>query len=148
MNIERTYRTTATPDDLAAALADHFRAEEFEVQIFHASEHILAMQARKENAWRHIFGIAYAATVLFTASDEQLSIALVEREWADTAMGGVIGLVVLPPALFTTAYGIWKENQMDSEIWRIIEERTGRADQSAPMGMAGNAELVQAHSSQ
>jgi hypothetical protein len=102
------------------------------------------MQARKESAWRQIFGVAYAATVVFTAREGQLSIALADRDWADTAVGGAIGLVVLPPALFSTAYGIWKENQLDNEVWRIIEERTGRADQAATPEMAAGAGATRA----
>ena len=144
MNIERTYQTTVTADELARALADHFRAQEFEVQVFRAAENVTVVQARKESAWRQVFGVAYAATVVFTAREGQLSIALADRDWADTAVGGAIGLVVLPPALFSTAYGIWKENQLDNEVWRIIEERTGRADQAATPEMAGRSGATRA----
>jgi hypothetical protein len=27
--------------------------------------------------------------------------------------------------LLGTAYGIWKENQLDKEVWQVIDERTG-----------------------
>ena len=37
LNIERIYRTTVPADELARALADHFRAQEFEAQVFRTS---------------------------------------------------------------------------------------------------------------
>ena len=36
-NIERIYSTTVPADELARALADHFRAQEFEAQVFRTS---------------------------------------------------------------------------------------------------------------
>jgi hypothetical protein len=27
--------------------------------------------------------------------------------------------------LLGTAYGIWKENQLDKEVWQVIDERVG-----------------------
>jgi hypothetical protein len=27
--------------------------------------------------------------------------------------------------LLGTAYGIWKENQLDKEVWQVIDERIG-----------------------
>jgi len=38
LNIERIYHTSVPADELARALADHFRAQEFEAQVFRASE--------------------------------------------------------------------------------------------------------------
>jgi hypothetical protein len=34
LNIERVYSTTVAADELAQALADHFRAQGFETQVF------------------------------------------------------------------------------------------------------------------
>jgi hypothetical protein len=31
----------------------------------------------------------------------------------------------VPPVLLGTAYGIWKENQLDKEVWQVIDERVG-----------------------
>jgi len=125
LNIERIYSTTVPAEELARALADHFRAQEFEAQVFGASGDRTVMQARKESLWRHLLGVAYALTVVFTPGDAQLSIGLGGHEWVDTAVSGAIGLVAVPPVLLGTAYGIWKENQLDQEVWQVIDERTG-----------------------
>ena len=123
MNTERIYSTTVPADELARALADHFRAQKFEAQVFRASGDRTVMQARKESLWRHLLGVAYALTVVFTPGEGQLSIGLGGHEWVDTAISGAIGLVAVPPVLLGTAYGIWKENQLDQEVWQVIDQR-------------------------
>jgi hypothetical protein len=124
LNTERVYTTAVPAEELAQALADHFRAQEFETQVFRTSGDRTVMQARKESLWRTLLGVAYALTVVFTPGEDQLSIGLGGHEWVDTAVSGAIGLVAVPPVLLGTAYGIWKENQLDKEVWRVIDERT------------------------
>jgi len=129
LNIERVYTTTVPAEELARALADHFRAQGFEAQVFRAGGDRIVMQARKESLWRTLLGVAYALTVVFTPGEGQLSIGLGGHEWVDAAVSGAIGLVAVPPVLLGTAYGIWKENQLDKEVWQVIDERV-----SAPAG--------------
>ena len=132
MNVERLYRTTVPAEELARALADHFRAQEFEAQVFRTGRDGIAMQARKESLWRHALGVAYAVTVVITPAEGQLSIGLGGHEWLDAALSAGIGLVAVPPVLLGTAYGIWKENQLDAEVWRVIDARTSAAEQFPP----------------
>jgi hypothetical protein len=124
LNVERVYSTTVPVDELAKALADHFRGKEFETQVFRSSGDRTVVQARKESLWRNLLGVAYALTVVFTPGEGQLSIGLGGHEWVDSAISGAIGLVAVPPVLLGTAYGIWKENQLDKEVWQVIDERT------------------------
>jgi hypothetical protein len=142
LNIERVYRTTVPAEELARVLADHFRAQEFEAQaqvfrakefeaqVFRTSDDRTVMQARKESLWRHLLGVAYAITVVFTSGEGQLSIGLGGHEWVDAAVSGAIGVVAVPPVLLGTAYGIWKENQLDKEVWQVIDERVGAGEPS------------------
>jgi len=131
LNIERVYSTAVPADELARALADHFRAQDFEAQIFCASGDRTVMQARKESLWRTVLGVAYALTVVFTPGEGQLSIGLGGHEWVDSAISGAIGLAV-QPVLLGTAYGIWKENQLDKQVWQVIDERTGAPSPAGP----------------
>ena len=124
LSIERINSTTVPADELARALADHFRAQEFETQVFRTSGDRTVMQARKESLWRTLLGVAYALTVVFTPAEGQLSIGLGGHEWVDTAISGAIGLAV-QPVLVGTAYGIWKEHQLDKQVWQVIDEHTG-----------------------
>jgi hypothetical protein len=132
LNIERIYRTTVPADKLAQALADHFRANEFETQVFRTSGDRTVMQARKESLWRNLLGVAYALTVVFTPGEDQLGIGLGGHEWVDAAISGAIGLVAVPPVLLGTAYGIWKENQLDKEVWQVIDERVAAPAETGP----------------
>ena len=58
----------------------------------------------------------------------QLSIGLGGHQWVDAAVSGAIGLVAVPPVLVGTAYGIWKENQLDKQVWQVIDERVGASE--------------------
>src|ERR1700747_1308264 len=71
LNVERVYTTTVPAEELARALADHFRAQGFEAQVFRTSGDRTAMQARKESLWRNLLGVAYALTVVFTPGEGQ-----------------------------------------------------------------------------
>jgi hypothetical protein len=122
LNIERIYSTTVPADEVAQALADHFRTQEFEAQVYRSSENRTVMQARKESLWRQLLGVTYALTVVITPRDGQLSISLGGHEWVDAAVSGAIGLVAVPPVLLGTAYGIWKENKLDQEVWQVIDK--------------------------
>ena len=59
-------------------------------------------------------------------------IGLGGHEWVDAAVSGAIGLVAVPPVLLGTAYGIWKENQLDKEVWQVIDERVNAPTQAGP----------------
>ena len=128
LNIERIYQTTVPAEELARALADHFRAQEFEAQVYRTSGDRTVMQARKESLWRQLLGVTYALTVVFSPGEGQMSISLGGHEWVDAAISGAIGLVAVPPVLLGTAYGIWKENQLDKEVWQVIDERVGAGE--------------------
>jgi hypothetical protein len=56
LNIERIYSTTVPVEELARTLADHFRAQEFEAQVYRTSGDRTVMQARKESLWRQLLG--------------------------------------------------------------------------------------------
>src|SRR5215468_9782776 len=131
LNTERVYNTTVPADELARALADHLRTPAFATQVFRASGDRTVMQARKESLWRTLLGVAYALTVVFTPGEGQLSIGLGGHEWVDTAISGAIGLAV-QPVLVGTAYGIWKEHQLDKQAWHVIDERTGTPAEGGP----------------
>jgi hypothetical protein len=122
LNIERIYSTNVPAEELARTLADHFRAQEFEAQVYRTSGDRTVMQARKESLWRQLLGVAYALTVIITPGEGQVSISLGGHEWVDAAVSGAIGLVAVPPVLLGTAYGIWKENRLDQEVWQVIDK--------------------------
>jgi hypothetical protein len=76
LNFERIYSTTVPAEEVARALADHFRMQEFEAQVYRSNENRTVMQARKESLWRQLLGVTYALTVVITPGEGQLSISL------------------------------------------------------------------------
>ena len=56
LNFERIYSTTVPAEEVARALADHFRMQEFEAQVYRSNENRTVMQARKESLWRQCWG--------------------------------------------------------------------------------------------
>jgi hypothetical protein len=132
LNVERVYSTTIPADELAKAVADHFRTKEFETQVFRTSGDRTVMQARKESLWRNLLGVAYALTVVFTPRGGSAEHRPGGHEWVDSAISGAIGLVAVPPVLLGTAYGIWKENQLDKEVWQVIDERVSAPADAGP----------------
>jgi hypothetical protein len=127
LNIERIYVTNVSAEELARTLADHFRAQEFEAQVYSTSGNRTVMQARKESLWRQLLGVTYALTVVVTPGEGQVSINLGGHEWVDAAVSGAIGLIAVPPVLLGTAYGIWKENRLDQEVWQVIDKAVSGA---------------------
>jgi hypothetical protein len=127
MNIERAYVTTVSADELAQAVAENFRAHDFQVQTFRTPDNATVMQARKDSLWRQAVGTAYAVTVIITSEEGQLSIRLGPHEWVDTAVSAGIGVLLLPPVLIGTIWGIWKEHSLDDRVWRTIDERVKAA---------------------
>ncbi len=127
MNVERVYHTNVPVAELAQALTDHFRAQGFETQVFETTDTRTVVQARKDDLWRQLLGVAYAVTVILSSTDGRLTVQLGGHEWVDTAISAGIALVAVPPVLLGTAYGIWKENQLDQEVWRVIDQRISAA---------------------
>ena len=37
-------------------------------------------------------------------------------------------LVAVPPVLLGTAYGIWKENRFDQEVWQVIDNAVSTSE--------------------
>jgi hypothetical protein len=134
LNIERIYITAVPAEELARTLADHFRAQEFEAQVYSTSGNRTVMQARKESLWRQLLGVTYALTVIITPGEGQVSINLGGHEWVDAAVSGAIGLIAVPPVLLGTAYGIWKENRLDQEVWQVIDKAVSASEPQMPTG--------------
>src|SRR4030088_3741662 len=129
----RTYcskvcKQAASPEDLAQAVAENFRAHDFQVQTFRTPDNATVMQARKDSLWRQAVGTAYAVTVIITSGEGQLSIRLGPHEWVDTAGSAGIGVLLLPPVLIGTIWGIWKEHSLDERVWRVVDERIKAAE--------------------
>jgi hypothetical protein len=101
------YTATVSADEVAQALATHFRAQAFEAQVFGTSENRTAMHVGAyDSMWRQALGVAHAVTVAIGRKAGQRFADLGEHEWVDSAVSAGIGLVAVPPVLLGAAYGI------------------------------------------
>jgi hypothetical protein len=144
INIERAYPTSASADDVAQALAENFRAHDYDVQIFDTSDNARVMQARKENLWRNLVGTAYAVTVIITPGEGLLGVRMGPHEWVDTAVSAGIGVLLMPPVLIGTIWGVWKEHSLDDRVWGIVEDRVKAAPPSGATSAAAAGDTSQA----
>src|SRR2546430_17693901 len=122
-NIERAYLTTVSADDLAQAVAETFRAHDFQVQTFRSPDNAAVMQARKDSLWRQAVGTAYAVTVIITPGEGQLSLRLGPHEWVDTAVSAGIGVLLLPPVFVGALLGGLQEHLLGERGWRGVVGR-------------------------
>jgi hypothetical protein len=133
LNFERIFSTTVPAEEVARALADHFRAQEFEAQVYRTSGDRTVMQARKESLWQPATGGRLRADRGQHARRWPAEHQPGGHEWVDAAVSGAIGLVAVPPVLLGTAYGIWKENRLDQEVWQVIDKAVNAsAPESTP----------------
>ena len=86
MNVERVYQGHVSPTEVANDLADHFREQDFETQVFNTTTGRTVFQARKDSLWRELLGVAYAVTVTIASENDRLTVSLGGHEWVDTAV--------------------------------------------------------------
>ena len=50
-------------------------------------------------------------------------------------MSAGIGVLLLPPVLIGTIWGVWKEHSLDDRVWRVVDERIKAAEpDTSPAG--------------
>ncbi len=127
----RFYDANGVPvQELAAAAADFFRQDNFDTTIQDQSGRTI-LQINKQGGVRYVFGLAYSLTVVLTPQpDGRVLVELGGETWGDKIASGAIGWVLLPPLVFTAAYGAWKQSELDDRFWAFIngyiQNRSGR----------------------
>ncbi len=119
------------PLELGNALADWFRAQEFEWRTFGDPSGHYTLQIRKASTTRSIFGLNYALTVSFTPQgDGKLLVELGGADWTDKIVSGAVGALLITPLLFTAAYGAWQQSELANKVWEFLQgyvyQRTGQ----------------------
>lgn len=117
--------------ELANALADWFRLQEFEWRTYSDPSGRYVLQIRKQSTGRTILGLNYALTVSFKSQDDgRTLIELGGADWTDKIVSGAIGLFFLTPLLFTAAYGAWQQGELNNRVWEFLNgyifNRTGK----------------------
>src|SRR5579859_7037322 len=121
-----------TPEGIAGMLEAWFRQDRFETQSLRDEAGRTIVQARKESLLRSVAGLSSALTVTMTRTDTgKLAIDLSGAAWANKVFSGTLALVLVHPLIISTAYGAWKQSQLDERVFaqidRYIVTRTGQS---------------------
>jgi hypothetical protein len=52
-----------------------------------------------------------------------------------------IGVLLLPPVLIGTIWGVWKEHSLDDRVWRVVDERIKAPQPDASLASAQSGEV-------
>ncbi len=120
--------------EVGNALADWFRAQEFEWRTFTDPTGRYVVQVRKVGTARSIFGLNYALTISFTQQAEgKMLVELGGADWTDKIVSGAIGALFITPLLFTAGYGAWQQSELTNQVWGFLDShiysRTGKSAQ-------------------
>jgi len=123
-----------TVPELAGVATDFFRRDNFNAGFQTDPSGRTILQVGKQDGARFILGLAYSLTVVFTPQpDGKVLIELGGESWGDKIASGAIGAFLVPPLLFTAAYGAWQQTQLDDRFWNFVDgfiyNRTGRPPQ-------------------
>ena len=82
---------------------------------------------------RQALGVPYAVTVIVARKDGQLLVNLGEHEWVDSGLSAGIRRVAVPSRTGGTAYGIWREYQLDNRSGVVDQRLAGTEPAAAPV---------------
>lgn len=124
-------------DEISQAGAGFFRSEGYDAGFYKDYAGRTILQIGKQNGVRYIFGLAYSLTVVMTPQpDGKVLVELGGETWGDKVASGAVGALFLPPLMFTAAYGVWQQSELDDKFWGFlngfIQQRTGRFPQRVP----------------
>jgi zinc ribbon protein len=110
---------------LAQAVGDWYRAQRFDVQVLAIPDQGMVVQARQQEGWRNALGLASALNVGLRYKENTLIVEIGAGKWADKAIAGGVGVLLVWPLFFTAAYGAWKQSQMPQRTFQFIQAFLG-----------------------
>jgi hypothetical protein len=104
---------------LSRHLTAWFENQKLEVQSWEGDgEHIV--QARSQT-WQRAIGAGAALTVVMSTDDATLDVEIGGAKWLDKLAAGGVGMFVLWPAVFTAAFGGWRQYRLPQATFDYIE---------------------------
>ncbi|OGO04287.1 MAG: hypothetical protein A2Y73_04115 [Chloroflexi bacterium RBG_13_56_8] len=134
-------RMYSAPDvdlaNLAEALNQWFQGQGYEAQVLAAPGEGYVVQARRPESWRSWVGMSAALNVTLTPQGENLMVQTGAAKWADKAVVGAVGVLILWPMIIPAAYGAWKQKQLPDEVFRFIDQYVVSGGKVPTMSIAG-----------
>ena len=123
MTIERTYRTGATPEELASAFTQHFAAHGFQTVVSRTGQGGMLINASRTSPWHEVMGLARKLEISIMPAQGALAVQVREDGWQHDIGTAATTVAAFPPALIGAGYEFWRKRQLESGLWRIIDQR-------------------------
>ena len=104
----------------------------------------LAIQARKEGAWRNVFGMSSALTIKLQNKGKNLNVEIGAAKWIDKAGAGAFWTLVFWPVALTSVYGAYDQMKLPDRIFEEIEQYVYVWNSRATMSATPQAATPQA----
>ena len=121
--------------DVAQALERHLREKKsLETEGVSCGEDSYFIQARAREDWKKFLGLDQAIQVRLTLYDRNLTVDVGAGKWLDKLGGAVVGRLLFPPLLITSAIGAVEQGLLPGELFSCVESalRTGQAQSACP----------------
>src|ERR1044071_683561 len=119
-------------DHLAQAIGDWYRAQKFDVQALPVPGEGMVVQAKQQEGWRNALGMSSTLNIGLRYKESTLIVEIGAGKWADKAIAGGVGALLVWPLFFTAAYGAWKQSTLPRQTFEFIQAFIGGAGPQNP----------------
>ena len=111
---------------LADELHQYFMSQTYQTQILDQGP-ALMVQGRKEETWRTLLGMSYAATIVIEPSEGGFKVSVGGGKWVDKAAIAAFGMfVALGFTVLTAGYGATQQKALENNLWGLIERHVSQ----------------------
>ncbi|MGA9772758.1 MAG: zinc ribbon domain-containing protein [Blastocatellia bacterium] len=112
-------------DQLAYAIGDWYRSQRFDVQVLPVPGEGMVVQAKQQESWRNALGMSSTLNIGLRYTQSTLIVEIGAGKWADKALAGGVGVLLVWPLFFTAAYGAWKQSNLPRQTFEFIQAFIG-----------------------
>ncbi|MBC7234932.1 MAG: zinc ribbon domain-containing protein [Chloroflexi bacterium] len=124
---------------LADDLEQWLKNRDFETQVMPVEGGGMLIQARREEGWRQVLGMALATNVVVSRAGPNIKVECGQGKWLDKAVVGAVGLLLLWPAMIPAAVGAWQQSKLPDEIFDQVASYIARQPQGQEMAAGAAA---------
>jgi hypothetical protein len=82
----------------------------------------MLIHASRTSPWHEVMGLARNLEISITPTQGALAVQVREDGWQHDMEAAATTIAAFPPALIGAAYEFWRKRQLDSDLWRILEQ--------------------------
>ena len=104
----------------ADVVARHLESKNLSVQVIPGSTECV-VQARQEDRLKKFLAMDVAATITFQATGDDLRVSMGAGKWLDKAAGAAVAYFLFWPAILTTGWGVYMQQQLFTSVDKVIQ---------------------------